>query len=71
VTETAPLQGFVVTSKGWGTIILVLLLAIGLAVSALFWFGVWPLSNVDIFTAYSQVVIAGIAMYAIVTKLDD
>lgn len=64
------LPGFTIGTKIWGILVLLSLLMVGLAVSSLFWFEVWPLNRVEIFTAFSQVVIAAIAMYAIITKLD-
>lgn len=70
MTTVQALTGFSVKSRVLAIAILLLLLVFGLIASALFWFSIWPLSKVEIFVAYSQVVIAAIAMYAVVTRLD-
>jgi hypothetical protein len=67
---TIHLGGFTLEVRVWGVILLTLMLGLGFLASALFWFGVWPLKNVDIFVAFSQILIAAIAIYAIVNKLD-
>lgn len=70
VVPVVRLGGYVVKSEIWGLITVVSLLSVGLTVSLLFWFGIWPLDHVGIFEAFSQVVLAGIAIYAIINKLD-